>query len=174
MVRKPRPKADTAFHRKEIWDLVWRTLNFAVLFIILFVVLRKPASQFFANRRETIAQTLEDFEKKEDPRPRLRMKELEATLADLTQEREKIMADYVRDGEAEKEKIVAHAHEMAERIKKQAEVTISNEIEAAKNDLMSEIAGMSAAMAEDLIRKNINSQDQERLVEEYLSKVVQN
>ena len=158
---------------EKIWDLVWRTLNFAVLFIILFVVLRKPASQFFANRRETIAQTLEDFEKKKSA-AEVRMKELEATLADLTQEREKIMADYVRDGEAEKEKIVAHAHEMAERIKKQAEVTISNEIEAAKNDLMNEIAGMSAAMAEDLIRKNINSQDQERLVEEYLSKVVQN
>jgi F-type H+-transporting ATPase subunit b len=157
----------------KIWDLVWRTLNFAVLFILLFVLLRKPASQFFANRRETIAQTLEDFEKKQKA-AEARMKELEASLADLTKERATIMAEYVRDGEAEKEKIVAHAHEMAERIKKQAEVTIGNEIKAAKTELTNEVAEMSAAMAEDLIRKSITSQDQERLVEEYLSKVVQN
>jgi len=44
----------------------------------------------------------------------------------------------------------------------------------AKDDLVREIAEMSATMAEDLVRRNINDKDQQRLVEEYLDKVVQN
>ena len=157
----------------KFWDFIWRSLNFGVLAVVLIVVLRKPAGQFFTNRRDTISQTLKDFEAKKVEAD-ARFKELEAKLSDLAAEREKILADYIKEGEEEGAKIVAHAHEMAEVIKKQAEVTIGVEIKAAKEELTNEIAGMAAAMAEDLIRRNIDEKDQIRLVEEYLDKVVQN
>ena len=84
------------------------------------------------------------------------------------------MADYMAEGEREKENIIKNAHEMAERIKTQADLAIQQEVKTAKEDLMKEIADLAATKAEDLIRENINDQDQERLVEEYLGKVVQN
>ena len=157
----------------KFWDFIWRTLNFVVLFVILFIVLRKPMSQFFGNRRANIAQTLSDFEDRK-AKAESRFKELEDKLASLEGERDRIISAYVKEGEEEKEKIIAHAEEMAERIKNQAEVTIGLEIGSAKAELMREIADLSATMAEDLIKKNINTQDQERLVEEYLEKVVHN
>ncbi|MFH1139437.1 MAG: ATP synthase F0 subunit B [Pseudomonadota bacterium] len=157
----------------KFWDFIWRTLNFGVLLVLLVVVLRKPAGQFFANRRESIAQTLKDFEAKKVEAD-ARFRELEFKLSDLAAEHEKILADYTKEGEGEAAKIVAHAHETAERIKKQAEVTIGLEIKAAKDGLTKEIAVMAAAMAEDLIKSNIDEKDQVRLVGEYLDKVVRN
>lgn len=158
---------------EKIWNLFWRVMNFAVLFLVIFFLLRKPLAKFLTNRRETIAQTLAEFEDKKIE-AKARFKELESKLADLESEREEILRQYAQIGEEEKEKIIANAQEMAERIKQQAEITIRQEINRAKADLVREIADMSASMAEDLIKKNINDQDQQRLVEDYLEKVVQN
>lgn len=158
---------------EKLWDFIYRVMNFGVLALILYFVLRKPAGGFFKGRRETIEQTLNDFEKKK-AETEARFKELESKLSNLEGEREAIMADYLKEGEEEKAKIIQGAHEMAARIKAQAEATINQEIKSAKADLMREIAELSASMAEDLIKKNITEQDQQRLVEEYLEKVVPN
>ena len=76
------------------------------------------------------------------------------------------------EGREEKARILAAARLAASRIKGEAEADIEREIKAAKEDLMREIAEISSSLAEDLIRANINEQDQQRLVEEYLTKVV--
>lgn len=156
----------------KIWNLVFRAMNFGLLFAVLFYLLRKPLKQFLSNRRESIAQTLADLERKK-AEAEARFKELEAKISDLEADRERVLAEYIKDGEEEKQKIIANAREMADRIKEQAEVTIDLEIKKAKEDLTREIAEMSASMAEDLIKKNINDQDRERLVEESLKKVVE-
>lgn len=157
----------------KIWDLVWRTLNFAVLFIVLFIVLKKPLSQALGGRRENIANTLADLEQKKSE-AEAKFKELEIKLGDLKTERDQILAEYIKSGEAEREKIISGAQEMAERIRQQADIAIQQEIKKAKDELTREIAELSASMAEDLVKKSINEEDQQRLVAEYLNKVVQN
>lgn len=158
---------------EKFMDFVLRVENFIPLVLVLFLLLRKPVARFFGGRRDEIAQTLADFEEKK-ANAEARYKELEAKLDDLDAERQKLMTEYIQEGEEEKAKIIAQAHIMAERIKAQAEVAIDQEVKAAKADLIEEIGGMAAGMAEDMIKKNINDQDQMRLVEEYLDKVVQN
>ena len=158
---------------EKLWDFVWRTMNFAVLFVLLFFLLRKPIGQALNGRRENIAKTLADLEKKKAEAEE-RFKELEGKIKDLDAQRQEILAEFASEGESEKERIIAHAHQMADRIKKQAEITIGHEIKAAKEELVKEIADRSATMAEELIRKNITDEDQERLVGEYLDKVVPN
>lgn len=156
----------------KIWDFVWRCLNFAVLFIGLYILLKKPIAQFFSGRVDNISQTFAEFEEKK-AKAEATFKALEGKLANLEAERENILAEYVKAGEEEKAKIIAQAHITAERIKSMAQVTIAQEISQAKAQLMAEVAGMAAAMAEDLVKKHINDEDQDRLVEEYLTKVVQ-
>ena len=157
----------------KVWDLVYRAMNFFAVAIILFFVLRKPMGQYFGNRREEIAETLADLEKKKGEAEE-KYAQLEARLAEIEAERDTILAEYVADGEKEKEKIIANAEDMSSRIQAQAEKAIAQEIKKAKDDLKQEIAELSASMAEELVKNNINDQDQERLVEEYLDKVVTN
>jgi F-type H+-transporting ATPase subunit b len=155
------------------WDFVKRTVNFVLLAAILVYLLRKPLGNFFGGRRVDIAKSLEEFEKKK-AEAEAKFGELEAKLAEIKAEREKVVADYVKEGEEERAKIVANAREMAERMKKQAQVAIEREIKSAKQELIREIAELSSAMAEEMVRKNINDDDQVRLVKEYLEKVVRN
>ena len=68
---------------------------------------------------------------------------------------------------------VCRADELAERIKAQAQFTIEQETQQAKGELRQEIADLSASLAEDLLKQNINDDDQQRLVNEYLDKVGQ-
>jgi len=157
----------------KIWDLVFRAMNFFAVAIILFFVLRKPLAQFFGNRREEIAETLADLEKKKGEAAE-KYAALETRLAEIEAERDSILAEYIADGEKEKEKIIANAEDMSARIQAQAQKAIAQEIKKAKDDLKKEIAELSASMAEELVKNNINDQDQERLVEEYLDKVVTN
>ncbi|MBW2621733.1 MAG: F0F1 ATP synthase subunit B [Deltaproteobacteria bacterium] len=158
---------------EKVWDLVYRTMNFLAVVIILFFVLRKPLGRFFSNRREEIAETLADLEKMKGEAEESYAK-LEARLAEIEAERDSILAEYIADGEKEKEKIIANAEDMSSRIQTQAEKAIAQEIKKAKDALKREIAELSASMAEELVKDNISDQDQERLVEEYLDKVVTN
>lgn len=156
---------------QKIWDLIYRTFNFVVLFLLLFFVLKKPLSRALGDRRQQIAKTLADLESGKVEAER-KLKEFETRLKEMDQERGRILAEYIKVGEAEKQKIIAQAQETAERIKAQAQITISQELKTAKAELLREVAEAATRMAEDLIKKNIGPKDQDRLVAEYIEKVV--
>ena len=50
-------------------------------------------------------------------------------------------------------------------------MTVNNEIMIARRTLKNEIAEQAAAMAEELIVKNLTSDDQVKIIEDYLDKV---
>lgn len=157
---------------EKIWDLIWRAMNFVVLAAALVFLLRKPMKSGLSQRTENIRQELAELEAKREEAQR-EFAQLEEKLRSAEGEREAILAEYRDLGEREKEKIIAGAKEMAERIGKQAEFTIEQETAQAKAELKREIAEMSANLAEDLLKANITPADQSRLVDEYLSKVQQ-
>lgn len=160
----------SSFTDEKFWDFIWRVMNFAVLFIVLFFLLRKPLSQGLKQRSANIKAELEELEAKREEAKR-QYAVLEGRLQEAEKERELILEEFKTQGEREKQKIIEEASTMAERIKAQAQFTIEQETEAAKSELKREIAEMSAALAEDLLKQNINDEDQGRLVDEYLDRV---
>jgi F-type H+-transporting ATPase subunit b len=93
-------------------------------------------------------------------------------FARLEQEAEEIMAEYVRQGEEAKVRILKEAEEAAEKLKIQAQKTIESEFQNARNELRAEVLDRSLAKAEEIIKSRISAEDQEKLVDEYLAKVV--
>lgn len=153
-------------------DFYKRLLNFTVMVAVLVFLLRKPLKQFFGGRREEIARLLTELEESQAEADQ-RYKALEARLADAQKTKDEIIADYLKEGEVEKEKIIAAARQVAEHIQTQATLAIDQEIAAAKAGLKREIAEMSSKVAEDMIKRSISDDDQKRLVNEYLEKVVE-
>jgi F-type H+-transporting ATPase subunit b len=90
----------------------------------------------------------------------------------LDAEVERIMAEYVQMGEAARARILDEARASADKLQEQAKKNIEFEFASAKQQLMAEMGDQAVAMAEELIRKNIQDQDQERIIDEYLEKVV--
>jgi len=157
---------------EKLWDLLYRTICFAVVFFVLFFLLRKPLPRFLSDRRATIKRELEELEKKKTE-GEIMLADFRKKVQEIETQRESVIAEYVREGEAEKAKIIEQAKLTGQRIEEQARWTIQQEIKKAKTELQAEVADLATAMAEDLIRKNMNKDDEKRLVDEYIEKVVE-
>jgi len=161
--------AGGAIPPEKMWDLLYRTLNFAGLAVILVYFLRKPIASGLNSRREGIKDQLDALESRKSEAERM-YKDAEAKLAKLDEEVGSIISEAVRQGEVEKGKIIADAERAAGDIKRQAEMAVAFELAAAKTSLKAEIAEQAVLLAEELIRKNIQPADQSKMVEASLLK----
>jgi F-type H+-transporting ATPase subunit b len=159
-------------HGLNWWDFTLRLMNFAIMVGLLVYLLKKPLRNFFISRREGIQTTLAELEAKKVEAEKI-CAEYQAKLATLDQEVGQILAEYIQEGETEKRKILEAAEKQAEYLKQQAHLTIQQEVKSARESLQEEIAELTVAAAEELLRKSIKAKDQERLVKEFIAKVVE-
>jgi F-type H+-transporting ATPase subunit b len=114
---------------------------------------------------------LDDLEKQKADAEK-QLSEYKAKLARLDKEIGKIVAEYIKDGEAAKAKILEEAKVAAEKLQAQAKKNIEHEFQKARQALKEEMSEQAVSMAEALIKKHIKDEDQERILDEYLTKVV--
>lgn len=149
----------------------YKLINFAVLAGALFYLARKPVKEFFSSRITSIKDELADLEqKKADAEKALAV--YAEKIANLDKESEKIVADYVRQGEDARKRILAEAELQAEKLEEMAKRNIEQEFKAAKVSLLQQVAEKAFQRAEGLVRESISPEDQDRLVDDYLAKVV--
>jgi F-type H+-transporting ATPase subunit b len=151
-------------------DFLWRCLSFGVTVGVLVYFVRKPIRQGLAGRRDGIEKALRDAEAAK-AEAEAKFAEYDRKLSKAAAEIEEIQVALRREAELERERTLANAREMTEKIKQEAEKSAANEIAKARIELRQEAARMAIAMAEDLLKKNFTSDDQNRLVSEYLQKV---
>ena len=151
------------------WDLLWRTLNFAILLIVLIKVLAKPIANGLRARQQSIKEQFTDLEERKTEAD-LAYQTYEEKLASIDQEINDIIQSAVAQGEAEKERIISDANRAAEDIKRQAEMAIQHELTEAKLKLREEVANQAVVLAEELIKKNLQDADQVKLIENSLAK----
>ena len=160
-----------AHDSERLWDLGYRFLNFALLVIILFVVVRKTAiKDFFSDRREQIRIKFEEL-KGERRAAESRSQELEKKLKELEKEKKEIIGRCKAEGIAEKEKIVAEAEERAAQILAQADLAIGREIRAARDRLVQEVVDIASKRAEEMIVNEVQDSDQDQFVDEFVKRV---
>ena len=130
-----------------------------------------PVSQALSSRIKGIKEQLEDLEaRKADAEKKLA--EYNEKLAQLETEAESIVEEYIRQGNEAKARILKEAESAAEKIKAQARRNIEYEFERTKQTLQEEIFEASLKKAEEIIKDKFSGDDQDRMVDEYLKKVV--
>jgi F-type H+-transporting ATPase subunit b len=158
-------------------EVVWKktdwfkVMNFGVLMVALFLAVRKPVSNALTGRIEKIKEDLKVLDAEKEAAEK-KLNEYNQRIASLDQEVEAIIKEYRQQGEAAKARILASAKESADKITDQVKRNIENEFEMARKKLREDIFDQAVARAEVLVRGKITSADQDRLVEEYLDKVV--
>ncbi len=155
---------------EKLKDLGFRVMNFVVLMIILIKFGAKPIGAALSGRRRQVKEDLDALEAKKDEAERS-YKEFSAKLASVEKDVDLIVEKAIAQAEIEKVKIIERAEKAAEDIKRQAQMTVANEVIAARRMLKNEIADKAAIMAEALILKNLTEDDQVKIVEDYLDKV---
>ena len=148
----------------------FRVMNFAVLAIVLAFVLRKPLSQALGSRIKGIKDQLEELEARKAEAEK-KLAEYNEKLSRLEKESDKIVEDYIKQGNEAKARILKEAESAAEKLQTQARRSIEHEFKQAKLKLQEEIFETSLAKAEEIIKDKISGEDQDRLVDDYLRKV---
>lgn len=133
--------------------------------------LRKPISHALGGRIRGIQDQLDDLE--------ARKKQAEAELAEyneklsmLDKEAERIIAEYIRQGKEARARILKEAEAAARKIEDQTRRNIAYEFKQAREKLQTDVLEKALVRAESLIKENFTTDDQDRLVNEYISKVV--
>lgn len=157
----------------KVWEKTdwYRVMNFVVLAGLLILVLRKPVGQALNGRIKNIASELEELEQRKAAVEK-QLAEYNNQLATLDHEAEKIIAEYLEQGKEAKERILKEAQASAERLEEQAQKNIDYEFSQAKIALQKVVMEKALVKAEEIIKSRISGEDQERLVDEYLNKVV--
>ena len=149
----------------------FRVINFTVLLAGLIYLLRKPISQALNDRIKGIKDQLTELENRKNEAER-QLAEYNEKFLQLDKEAEKIIAEYVKQGNEAKTRIIQEAEAAAQKLEEQARRNIEHEFEKTKQTLRGEVLVQALEKAEQNIKNKITKKDQKRLVDEYLDKVV--
>ena len=152
-------------------DLRNRFINFILLVIIIILVIKKSGvGSFLSGRIEQIKQQMEDLAK-EKAESEKRFQDIQQQLREFEESKQEIIDQFVNEGQAEKEKIIAEAEERAKQIVGQAEITIEHEMQLAMNKLKRELMAQAAEKARELMAEELTDEDQDRLVDDFIERV---
>ncbi len=157
----------------QMKDFGWRVLNFAVLAAIIVWALKKAdVKGSLAARQAEIEKSLKDAEAARDA-AEVKLCEYGVKLDQASKEIDELHAAIVREGEQEKNRIIAEANSAAEKIVAQAALSAEQETVKARNELRAEAARLAVEIATGKLTGAIQKNDHDRFVGEYLDKVVQ-
>jgi F0F1-type ATP synthase membrane subunit b/b' len=145
-------------------------VNFGILVAGYYLLARKPVADALQNRRDTIAKDIEDAHKMLGE-AQARALTYQAKLARLTGDTESARSALAHAGEAERGRIVSEAEAKAERMRKDAEFQVNQDLEQIRHDLWRETVEAAVGEAQDLLMKRVTSADQERMAEDYLAEL---
>jgi F-type H+-transporting ATPase subunit b len=151
-------------------DLLWPSLNLALLVAALVYFARRPVQDFFAARGSRIrgdidgaAQLLADAE--------ARHAQGQRKLAELDRELAGIREMAKQRAEAERDHILADAKLAAERIRGDARAAVDQELRRAREDLRREAADLAIELAAQTLRAGVTDADRSRLVDEFIDTI---
>ena len=152
--------------------LFWMTLIFLVVFLILAKFGFPVITSMVEKRTKRIDDALSAARKAEE------------AIAHLSQEQERIVAEtkveqarMIQEAAAERDRLIASAQDQArleaQKIIEEARVRINEEKEAALKEARKELAIISLAIAEKVVRKNLSEDKaQKELVDRYVDEIV--
>jgi len=169
-----------AFRGDDLWasgsgqgisgEVFWQLISFVLLIILLARFLKKPLQSFLGQRQEQIKNSFEQAARKETE-SQTQHEEWERKLSVMSQEIADLHQRISQEGEAERKRIMEHAMEEGDRVRKQALLVADQEVKKARAALRKEMVDLSLEFAEKILQEATQPQDQERLVKEFIGKM---
>ena len=151
-------------------DFLYRCFNFALMAGLLVYFVTKPVRKGLKERSAEIEKTLAEAEAAKQA-AEAKHREYSEKLAKATEEIAGITAAIRREGELERDKIIAASKELAVKIEREADNKAAGVVAKARTELREEASRLAVELAEDLLKKQVSADDQKRLVEEYMQKM---
>jgi F-type H+-transporting ATPase subunit b len=151
-------------------EIIKQAINFLLLAGVLVYFLRKPLSSFLKERSELLRKGIDDAANARAMAAE-KLAAIEARTAKLADEIAGMNAKMDVEAAAEGRRLQETAAAEISRIRAQSEFTGEQEVKKAREELRREASLLSARAAEEIVRKTLSPEDQERLVRENLEKI---
>ena len=149
---------------------VWTILSFLLLMFLLSKFAWKPLLKMLNEREEKIRTAIEKAENAEKKLETLN-EQGEKLLSDARSESQKLLLSTKETAQNLKEEIEREAKQKATSIIDQARLQIQAEKNQVLSEIKNELSSFSIMIAEKLIKKNINKDDNMKLINESIEKV---
>jgi F-type H+-transporting ATPase subunit b len=163
----------TDSHGKPQPPLLATVINFSLLVLILFYAVRKAINPALNDRRAAIEAEIGEAQRLRAEAEALH-REYTERLDRMQDELAEMRAEFQRAGESEYQRIIAEANERAERMRREGEFTIAQELKQVRDDLLREAVETAAESAEKAVRGQIGPQDHAKLADQFLASLDRN
>ena len=153
-----------------VGEVVYLYINFAILLVILFIVLRKPIKEFFLARSKEIASSL-DKAAHEKQEALTRYQQQENRLQNIDKEMAELRSNFKQQGELTRNKLVEESQAAAKAIQEMSNRLADQELLRVKESLKEEAVNTVLASANETVKNQFNAQDQTRLFEKNLGRL---
>jgi len=143
-------------------------LNFLILVVLLRAVAYKPVARLLQQRSDKIRNDLEKAEADRKAAEQT-LADYKVQLADAHKKAQDIVDKANLTARQEHDAAVAETRKEIERMKQVAQAEIENERNRAFEDMKSQIVTLSLAAAGKVVSKNIDTKENDKLVNEFIS-----
>ena len=154
----------------NVWQILISLTNLAILYLLLKKFLYKPVKAVIEGRKAAIAKSYAEAEEARTSANAAR-EEYTAKLSTAHATADGIIHDATVVANRRSDKIVAEAREKAEEIVRQGELEASMEKKKAMESIRRDITDVSAAMTEQLLKREMNQADHRNMIDEFLKGV---
>lgn len=150
--------------------LIFQILNFAILCILLYGVAYKPILKLLDNRKQKIAQGLEDARVAAEARANAEQ-EAARIVTEAQNKASQVIRESTDRAESAALEIRASAEADASKEREAALAEVQAERDRMLGDLRSQIAALAIAAAQKLVGESLDEQRQHTLINEFFSGV---
>nr|WP_187356667.1 F0F1 ATP synthase subunit B [Heyndrickxia shackletonii] len=148
-------------------DILFQLIMFIILLVLLKIFAWKPLMGIMKQREDHIANEIEAAEKSRVEANKL-LEEQRSILKEARQEAQTMIENAKKQGDIQREEIIAIARGESERIKEAAKLEIEQQKEKAVAALREQVASLSVLIASKVIEKELSAADQEKLISDYI------
>lgn len=160
----------TDFLSVNLTTIIATWLNLLILTLVLKHFLFDKVNKVMEDRKNEVAQTYKDADEAKE-----NAKKLEAEYADrisgAKEESVQIIQAATKKAQLHSDEIISDAKREAKGITEQARAEIEREKKIAVNQIKDDIADIAFSAAQAVIEKDLNTEDNERLIEQFIDNV---
>lgn len=145
-------------------------VNLITLFLVLRFLLFSPVSEFLEKRRQKVHDDLDNAQRDREEATRL-LEEHREMVAQGKGEAARIIEAAVAQADERRDELIAKAGAEAAALLERAKIEIGQEQAKAVEQLRTEIASLSVAVAEKLLAHSVSEVDQDRIFDQVLEEL---
>ena len=151
-------------------ELVWGSLSFVILLVVLYKVGYPAVKKGMDARAERIRASIADADKAKDDAQRI-LDEYRGQLADAKSEAARIIEEARQAADKLRQDLKKQAETEVAELRGRAQEDIQAQVDRAMTDLHARVAELSIELAEKVVERSLDRETNMQLIENYINQV---